>query len=328
MTVWLYNDSMANEWNDFVRASKNGTFLFCRDFMDYHADRYKDASLVFVDKKNNICGLFPANIKGDTVYSHGGLTYGGFVLNDRAVQTTVNEMFVLAADYYAKNYGAIKIIYKPVPHIYHKLPSEEDLYALFRADAKLIQRGVSSALCPQNHPKQRQSRRGGVVRAQKNNISVEEIKDADSEGLKEFHNLLENILKERHNVAPVHSYYEMQLLMNRFPNEIVLYVAKYKSEILAGSWVFITPAVVHTQYLAASDLGKKLGAEDLLIDWLISERFQAAKYFDFGISTENGGSILNKGLIFEKEGFGARSVCYDAYMIKVDDVLEKTKGLV
>ena len=79
MTVWLYNDSMANEWNDFVRASKNGTFLFCRDFMDYHADRYKDASLVFVDKKNNICGLFPANIKGDTVYSHGGLTYGGFV---------------------------------------------------------------------------------------------------------------------------------------------------------------------------------------------------------------------------------------------------------
>ncbi len=116
--------------------------------------------------------------------------------------------------------------------------------------------------------------------------------------------------------------------MNRFPNEIVLYVAKYKSEILAGSWVFITPAVVHTQYLAASDLGKKLGAEDLLIDWLISERFQAAKYFDFGISTENGGSILNKGLIFEKEGFGARSVCYDAYMIKVDDVLEKTKGLV
>ena len=152
MTVWLYNDSMANEWNDFVRASKNGTFLFCRDFMDYHADRYKDASLVFVDKKNNICGLFPANIKGDTVYSHGGLTYGGFVLNDRAVQTTVNEMFVLAADYYAKNYGAIKIIYKPVPHIYHKLPSEEDLYALFRADAKLIQRGVSSALYPQNHP--------------------------------------------------------------------------------------------------------------------------------------------------------------------------------
>ena len=327
MTVRQYNESTANEWNKFVRASKNGTFLFCRDFMDYHADRYKDASLVFMDKKNNICGLFPANIKGDTVYSHGGLTYGGFVLNNKAVQTSVNEMFVLAAEYYSKNYGAEKIMYKPVPHIYHKLPSEEDLYALFRVDAKLIQRGVSSALYPQNHPKQRQSRRGGVVRALKNNITVEEIKDADAGELKEFHYQLENILKERHNVSPVHSYVEMQLLMNLFPNEIALFVAKYKGEILAGSWVFITPVVVHTQYLAASDLGKKLGAEDLLIDWMISERFQTVKCFDFGISTENGGSILNKGLIFEKEGFGARSICYDAYMIKVDEVIEKMKGL-
>ena len=33
-------------WDAFVRASKNGNFLFLRDYMEYHRDRFEDASLV------------------------------------------------------------------------------------------------------------------------------------------------------------------------------------------------------------------------------------------------------------------------------------------
>ena len=37
-------------------------------------------------------------------------------------------------------------------------------------------------------------------------------------------------------------------------------------------------------------------------------------YFDFGRSTENpDGSGLNEPLVFQKEGFGARGLCYDIY---------------
>lgn len=328
MNVLPYNQTMANEWDSFVRKSKNGTFLFCRGFMDYHSDRFMDASLVFMDKKNRICGLLPANVKDNTIYSHGGLTYGGFVLDDKSVQSSVNEMFALAVDYYMDNCQAEKLIYKPVPHIYHQLPAEEDLYVLFRAGADLVQRSVSSSLYPCKHPKQRQSRRGGVVKALKNGVIVEEISDADSDELKAFHGMLVCVLDERHKTSPVHSYEEMRLLTKKFPEEIMLCVAKYQGEIVAGSWVFVTPVVVHTQYLAVSDMGKKLGAGDLLIDWLISARFRTSVFFDFGISTENGGGVLNQGLIFEKEGFGARSICYDVYSLDICDALNKLKNMV
>ncbi len=328
MKVLPYNQNMASEWDSFVRKSKNGTFLFCRGFMDYHSNRFVDASLVFMDKKNRISGLLPANVKDNAIYSHGGLTYGGFVLDDKSVQASVNEMFALAVDYYKDNYHAEKLIYKPVPHIYHQLPAEEDLYVLFRTGAELVQRSVSSSLYPFKHPKQRQSRRGGVVKALKNGVVIEEISDADSGELKEFHDMLVCVLKERHKTNPVHSYEEMRLLMKNFPKEIMLYVAKSQGEIVAGSWMFVTPIVVHTQYIATSDNGKKLGAGDLLIDWLISTRFRDCAFFDFGISTENGGNVLNKGLIFEKEGFGARSVCYDVYSLNICDALYKLKNLV
>ncbi len=328
MRVLPYNPAMASEWDSFVRKSKNGTFLFCRNFMDYHSKRFVDSSLVFMDKKNRICGLFPANVKDSTIYSHEGLTYGGFILDEKSVQSSVNEMFALALDFYRKEYLSETLVYKPVPHIYHKLPAEEDLYVLFRAGANLVQRSVSSSLYPRNHPKQRQSRRGGVVKALKNGVEIEEISDADSKELKEFHDILAFVLKERHKATPVHSYEEMRLLMKRFPKEIMLYVAKRQGEVVAGSWVFITPVAVHTQYLAASDMGKATGAEDLLIDWLISTRFRESVFFDFGISTEKGGRVLNQGLIFEKEGFGARSVCYDVYELNICDAQNKIKGLV
>jgi hypothetical protein len=36
-------------------------------------------------------------------------------------------------------------------------------------------------------------------------------------------------------------------------------------------------------------------------------------YLDFGKSTETHSDILNENLIYQKEGFGARAVCYDTY---------------
>lgn len=330
MRALAYNITMADAWNTYVGRSKNGTFLFNRQFMDYHAHRFRDASLVFVDDNGGIRGLLPANYDGERrrVVSHGGLTYGGLVLDSKAVQTSANEMLALAAMHYVSEYGAESLVYKPVPHIYHSLPAEEDLYALFRAGASLAARCVSSALCPASHPKQRQSRRGGVVRAIKSGMTVEEITDAGGAELRAFHSMLEEILKARHQARPVHSYEEMKMLTERFPDNIKMFVTRHEGAVIAGSWVFVTPRAVHTQYLATTDEGKRLGAEDLLIDWLISERFAAAPWFDFGISTENGGALLNKGLIFEKEGFGARSVCYDTYVLDLNTACEKLKELV
>ena len=69
-------------WDEFVASSVNGTFLFCRDYMDYHADRFTDYSLMVYDD-DRLIALLPANRSGETLVSHGGLTYGGFVIDGR-----------------------------------------------------------------------------------------------------------------------------------------------------------------------------------------------------------------------------------------------------
>lgn len=313
-----YRPEMRTAWDDFVRRSKNGTFLFERAFMDYHSQRFRDASLMFLGDGGKVVGLLPACLspgEEGVVTSHAGLTYGGLVMSDHTVQAAASDMLSAAASYYALELGAHALVYKPVPYVYASMPSDEPLYWLFRAGAKLVARGVSSALSPAAHPKQRQSRRGGVVRAEREGVKI--LHAGTGTDVDEFHALLSRVLSERHGVSPVHSLEEMKLLMRRFPENISLYVARSEAgELLAGAWMFVTERVAHTQYIAVSSEGERLGAGDALIDSLIRHEFADKAYFDFGVSTERGGSCLNEGLIFQKEGFGARSVCYDTYLLK------------
>src|SRR2546422_7305996 len=79
MRVEMYADSKKEAWDNFVLGSKNGTFLFLRDYMDYHRDRFVDHSLVVSLDDGTPLSLLPANRVADTLVSHGGLTYGGVV---------------------------------------------------------------------------------------------------------------------------------------------------------------------------------------------------------------------------------------------------------
>jgi hypothetical protein len=77
--------------------------------------------------------------------------------------------------------------------------------------------------------------------------------------------------------------------------------------------LFLTPQVLHTQYISANPEGKACGAIDLLFDTLINDVYQDYPYIDFGKSTVSDSARLNYQLIFQKEGFGGRAVCYDTY---------------
>ncbi|MCB1471160.1 MAG: GNAT family N-acetyltransferase, partial [Rhizobiaceae bacterium] len=121
----------------------------------------------------------------------------------------------------------------------------------------------------------------------------------------------------RHGATPVHSLAELALLMGRFPDHIRLYGAYLGADLVAGAIVFETPQVAHTQYLAASDTGRAAGALDLLLDWLIREVYPDKSCFSFGISTEEGGTVLNEGLIAQKEGFGGSAFVHDFYEVRL-----------
>lgn len=307
MEIRRYRREDKELWNSFVSKARNATFLFDRNYMDYHADRFDDNSFMFYHK-GKLKAVLPANVAGDTLYSHQGLTYGGLLLDKKATVEDVLECFDSLNSWLRKN-GISKVVYKALPWIYQQYPSEEDLYALtWKCKAQLISRNIASTIVIDNKLKFAESRKSGIRKALSLNVEVGESNDVDG-----FWHVLEDNLGNRYNAKPVHTASEMKLLMSRFPNNIKLYVAKMNGEIVGGTLIYVTPQVVHTQYISASVEGKKHGALDLLFDYIINKVYANCRYFDFGKSTEQGGAYLNEPLIFQKEGFGGRGVCYDWY---------------
>lgn len=312
MKVIKYQSSYKTLWNQFVKEAKNTHFFFYRDFMEYHSERFEDCSLLFFDAKERLVALLPANLKDKVLYSHQGLTFGGLILGTGAKVDMVLGIFETLISY-SKAHGIEKIYYKSIPSIYHKIPAEEDLYALYRNNASLSRRDVTSTIFLQERIKYQNQRQRAVKRAIKSNLIVEESHDFEM-----FWDVLTETLQSQHKAIPVHSVDEIKKLSSLFQDNIKLYLAKDRAnKVLAGTLLFINGEAVHTQYLANSVLGKKLGALDLILDRLINELYISKKYFDFGISTENNGEYLNQGLIAQKEGFGGRAIVHDFYEISI-----------
>ena len=294
-------------WNTFAAAARNGVFLFDRRYMDYHADRFVDASLLFYED-DALVGLLPANLTGDTLVSHAGLTFGGVVCSARMKASLMVEVFdALVLDLPQR--GIAHLIYKAVPHIYHTQPSEEDLYALFRHGARLRHRDVSATIDRRAPLPWSKGRRSCVKRARTQGVVVKPAADFRTFMAIEAENL------KRHQVKPVHSADEIALLASRFPDRIGLYCAFLGDRMLGGVIMYVSDNVAHAQYISATDEGREIGAVDLVLDVLINERYAAWRYFDFGISTERGGEYLNDGLAQNKESFGARTTVYDSYEV-------------
>lgn len=308
ITTERYSSSKCDEWNSFVAASKNGTFLFDRRYMDYHSDRFTDHSLMFYDEKHRLVAVLPANAEGDVLQSHHGLTYGGLVVGD-TFRTSMALETMEAMNTSLQAEGFRRVVYKPTPWIYHRQASEEDLYAIFRkCDFRIIGRDIAIVVdlsCPLPFM---ELRRRHAAKALREGVKVEWTKDYSS-----FWTVLDDNLMQRYGAHPVHSLDEINMLASRFPENIVLCRATLHGETIAGVVMFISGATVHVQYISASPEGKQIGALDAIFSCLISHFSDKKRYFDFGKSTEDMGHYLNEGLIFQKEGFGGRGVCYDTY---------------
>ncbi len=333
MTIIPYSVYRKETWDAFVEMSKNGTFLLKRGFMDYHSDRFFDCSLFiyagispdgeFKEKSlttKDLVAVFPANWDKEqrTVYSHQGLTYGGLVVLPEVTQKEVMDMMQAVLQYYRDMMQAERFIYKPIPYIYSSVPSGEDLYALFRAGAQLSRRLVSTCVSMRNPMKMMTLRVRQAKKAVEHGFYIDRMAEGDTRTLQEYWTLLEEVLEKYHNARPTHTLQEMAMLMKNFPRNIRLYIVRLEKRIMAGVVIFECRKVAHVQYIASGEEGRQYGALDLLFRHLINERYKTFDYFDLGTSNEDGGRYLNEGLIFQKEGFGGRAVCYDTYEISID----------
>lgn len=313
VTVIRYSDKYKEIWNKFVATSKNRLFMFNRDYMDYHSDRFMDHSLLFYDD-NKLIAILPMNEKEHMFFSHGGLTYGGFITDISMKQHTMNDCFTELI-YYAKKNQISEIVYKTVPHIYHFQPAEEDRYALFANGASIANVDVSTYLNLSNPIKMLKGRHAQISRAKREGVIVEEKQE-----LKDFESFIElenEVLYKRHNTKAVHTGAELKMLHDRFPNNIHLIVAKKNDEMIAGTVIYEYPEVIHTQYMASNDCGRYVGGLDLVISYVIDKYRNCKKWLDFGISTEHDRVYLNEGLVAQKEGFGGRTGVYEIWRMKL-----------
>lgn len=311
VTCSIYRSEDEQVWDQFVESCRTPMFFFKRGYMDYHADRFIDHSLLF-ENNGKIVAIFPASWNGQILTSHGGLTYGGILLSPTIRAADVEAVYEALLNH-SRMLGAKKIVYKAIPYIFAKSGSQEDLYFIFNASrSEIVRRDLSSVVTLSEPVKLSKGRKWLIARAKKEGLTV-----STSENWESFHGLLSSVLV-KHGAKPVHSVEELRLLGSRFLNEIKLRVVECQGTLLAAMLLFRFARVDHSQYLAVSEEGKEKGALDLLINECLKDANESGQeYFSFGISTYDQGRALNGGLIAQKEGFGARGLVLDFYEINL-----------
>lgn len=308
-----YTDADRQIWDTFNQMAKNHLFMFDRNYMDYHRDRFHDHSLLFYVEEEPMA-LFPACERDGALLSHGGLTYGGFLTGNGMKQhTMINCMNALKE--YATNHGFQQIVYKTIPYIYYKQPAEEDRYALFAAGARIITVDASTYLNLKNPLKMPKGRKAQISRARREGVTIEVLT-----GLKDYEIFidLENaVLESRHDTHSVHTAAELKKLHDYFPENIHLFAALKDGKMIAGTVIFEYENVIHTQYMAANEEARRIGALDLAVATVMEQYRETKQWLDFGISTEHNRVYLNEGLIAQKEGFGGRTGVYEIWEITI-----------
>ena len=279
--------------------------------MDYHKEHFEDYSLM-VYKNEQLIALLPANKKDSKIYSHQGLSYGGVVfIKDIKFKDSL-ESFKSILEF-LKESGYQTLYINPIPHFYNTQISEEIFYLFSILKAKLIQRDTLSVIRYSDGISLSKSRKEGVSRAQKQGLEIKEVA-----GFDEFWNdLLIPNLKLKHKTKPVHSLQEITKLKSHFPDNIRQFNVYKNNKIVAGATIFESVRGAHTQYISGNEHNNILGSLDFLHAHLISSVFIEKVFFDFGNSNMNNGQEVNYGLLFWKEGFGARTVSQDFYVIDV-----------
>ena len=282
--IKTYTPEQQAVWDEFVASCCNATFLHQRAYMDYHSDRFTDHSLMAYSDER-LVAVLPANVVGKTLFSHQGLTYGGWLHQVKHFDATVMMAVMQSAAEWLKNEGFETVVYKPVPHIYHRYPAEEDLYALSRAGAVLTECNISTSVLLSNPFDFDRGNKRAVNSARRAGVEVGE--STDWEG---YWHVLEEVLAS----------------------------ATCEGRIVAGVVMFFTHTVAHSQYIASSAEGRERKALALLFRHLIDQSKDSGyAYFDFGISNEDHGQWLNEGLVQQKSRLGGRGIVYNSYQIKL-----------
>lgn len=308
-----YNSGHKEKWNNFVKEADNSNFLFDRNFMDYHSDRFADCSVLLTDD-NTLSGVFPANKKENTLYSHQGLTYGGLVLAERRNVKKLIHYFNAVFSHY-QSAGINEVIYKPVPNYISKTVNDLEHFILNHVKAEVMRVDTSFVMDLGQELKYQERRKRSIKKGEKNNTRV----SVDNDFEKFWDQILVPNLRDKFGSKPVHSLDEIKLLHSRFPDLIKQANAYVNEELVAGVTLMDFGHTLHCQYISSNDFGRDSGAIDFLFNTLINLYQPSKKYFSLG-TANNSGNDLNLGLTEWKEGWGAKIHAHFYYRFKTENI--------
>lgn len=290
--------------------SINGTFLHRREFIEYHGDRFEDASLVVYHEEVPVA-IFPAEREGNTVFSHRGLTYAGWLLIDGLRLKDIQEIIENTKAFY-QHLGIERLEVRMVPDFFAKESQKDLKIALQKAGGESVFTAVHYCIGLPFKIKNK-GKKWGKNKAINAGLKIEVSNDFSSF----WEDILIPNLLERHRVVPTHSLDEMIYLVKMFPGQIKLYIVKEGEEMLAGAVIFETDTTAHLQYVAAKKKGRNNKALDYLMSFLIEDEFMFKAYVNMGVSHIPKTGMINQGLVFWKESFGAKPVNVNTYQIKL-----------
>ncbi|ORJ57147.1 hypothetical protein [Geothermobacter hydrogeniphilus] len=297
-----YQPALQPVWDEAVSAACNGHFIFRRDYLDYHADRFRDASFI-LRRSRKVVALLPAHRRDDSLVSHGGLSFGGWLQVPGCRFQDIEAGFNLLADTMAEQ-KLRRLSYTPIPHPYHNAPCEQDGYLLQRLGARLDgSRLAAFAANPADikrpHEIRRQMKRGAE------NLPLDFFETDD---LPTFWQHLQAFLRLRHEAEPVHSLEEITLLKRRFPAQIRFLVGRHRQRWAVGNVVFLHPRVIRFQYGFRSLDDARHQTVFRLWDWAVCQPEMKRPWMDLGTSMNPETGELEAALHFNKETFGARGI--------------------
>ena len=322
-SIQRFTADLAETWDAFVHASRNGTLFHTRRFLSYHPEgRFEDHSLLFFEG-NRLLAVLPAVSlleEGKKFFrAHDGSTYGGLVLSLKcSAAATFDIVASLLSFLRTEGFGEVAFL-RLTPAPLRSMYCDDQEYALlaqgfslFRSElgsivdlAGLTEETLLSSFDAQCRNEVRQAERARVK------VCVCNAYDA-------FFPMLEATLQQRHNVQPTHTLAELQHLASLFPDAIRLFGAYSADRFIAGVvTVNVTKHALYTKYIAQDYAFQKMRPVNLLLAEILRAMLREGKtVMDLGVSMDaESPKGINEGLYAFKEGFGARAVRRESFSL-------------
>lgn len=296
MQVIKYNIEHKAQWDAFVKQSDNFSFLFYRDYMEYHSDRFTDLSLMLFEKGKLKC-LLPGNSANSIFYSHQGLTFGSMI---HEPHLTFEKASLYLAHFisFLNEEDITQMFVKSQPFFYTSSLNQIQDYLFNHRQLHKQKSEIGAFIHCANHEFPKSS-------IEKRKLRLADFYVDEDSSLDEFWRILEENLKQQHGSKPVHTQEEIKKLVKLFPDNIKLFTIRNvtTNKIDAGTLLFDNGYVVKMQYIATSDNGRTNRAIHAMYYLFINQYKKTKTYIDMGTCMTD--DDVNTSLLYLKQRFGA-----------------------